>query len=104
MTPTLVKDKPVVGVAELPEVELDAELHAGDGGGGSVANGGGPPEPPYRGHHRYRPDRPPSWLRMVFYGAALIVCFLLGYVVGKLWKRIDRAAWGATPLFGSTEA
>jgi hypothetical protein len=81
-----------VGVAELPE--LDVEPEADDAGGGADVDGRGPTEPPRRGHHRYRPDRPPLWMRLLLYGAMLIACFLIGMFVGKVWTRIDRAAWG----------
>jgi hypothetical protein len=30
----------------------------------------------------------------------LIVAFLLGYACGKVWARIDKAAWGDEPLWG----
>lgn len=86
-----------VGVAE-PVLERD-EPELADAGGVTDVGGGGPPEPPYRGR-RYGRDRPPFWMRLVLYGMMMIAAFLAGWLCGKVWARIDRAAWGPEPVFG----
>lgn len=76
------------------EPELEHVDDQEDGRGGSVDAGGTlPPLPPPRSRRR-RPDRPPRWIRLLLYGAMLIACFLVGYGIGRLWARVDRAVWG----------
>lgn len=78
-----------------PQPEIETE----DTGGDVDLGGKGPPKIP-RGWPR-RPDRPPRWMRLFLYGAMLICCFLIGWIIGKIWDRIDRAAWGPGPLLES---
>lgn len=75
-----------------PQPDIETDDHGGD-----VDTGGLPPLPP-RGPRCGRPDRPPQWMRLLLYGAMLICCFMLGWAIGKIWDRIDRAAWGPDPL------
>lgn len=69
-----------------PEPERQADVVGSIGLGG-----GGPGEPRPRS---YRPPRPPEWLRLLFYMALFFACFVIGYTIGNLWKRVDEAAWG----------
>ena len=85
---------PKIGKATVPDPQPDIET---DDHGGDVDHGGGPPIPP-RFPRRRRPDRPPQWMRLLLYGALLISAFLVGYAMGKIWARIDQAAWGPNPL------
>lgn len=90
-----------VGVAELTEPEREPETIDSGGGGDSIIDDRLPPEPPWRGRGGGRPDRPPSWMRFLLYGLMLICAFIAGWLVGKVWARIDKAAWGNEPLFGT---
>jgi hypothetical protein len=84
-----------IGTAK-PAVEPQVE-ELPDDTGGSIDVGFGPPRPP--GGRRWRGDPPPSWIRLLLYGAMLIAAFLVGWLIGKIWARIDMAAWGTVPLF-----
>lgn len=92
MTPTLV-DELELGRAEIPaEDEQLLEDEDRDGEGASI-----PPRKPWPPSRRRRPDRPPRWLRYVFFAVMLMIAWAVGRLIGVAWGSIDRAAWGSPP-------
>jgi hypothetical protein len=85
-------EAPAVGVAEVREPEPKPAREAESAGGGHEPPAAPPPVD--RGRHRWRPDPPPRWWRIVLYGMMLIACFVLGSLIGRATARIDRAVWG----------
>lgn len=80
-----------VGTATLDKPEVEPETE--DAGGAVDVGGQGPPPllPPTLPR---RPERPPQWMRLLCYGAVLILAFAAGYGIGIVWRHVDRAAWG----------